>query len=66
MAGVHPGLEKFKRFAVRLDDFFRGKALDALETPIAEEWGSFGDKLIFVVAAILAFFDLIDSAVACP
>jgi hypothetical protein len=65
MSGVHPGFEKFERFAIRLDDFLCGKALDALEAPIAEEWRSFGHKLVFVVAAVLAFFDLIDSAVRC-
>ena len=63
MPGVHPGLEEFQRFAIGLDHLFRGEALDALEAPIAEEWRSFGHKLIFFLTAILAFFDLIDPAI---
>ena len=65
MPGVHPGLEEFQRFAICLDNFFRGEALDALEAPIAEERGSLGHKLVFFVAAVLAFLNLIDSAVRC-
>jgi hypothetical protein len=63
MSGVHSGLEKFQCLAICLDDFFRGKALEALEAPIAEEWRSLGHKLVFLVAAVLAPFDLIDSTV---
>jgi len=46
-----------------LDDFFRGEALDALKAPITEEGRSLGHELIFLMAAVLAPFDLIDSTV---
>src|SRR2546425_8934699 len=65
MSGIHSGLKKFKCFAIRLDDFLRGKTLDALEAPIAEEWRSLGYQLVFLVAAVSTPFDLIDSAVRC-
>jgi hypothetical protein len=37
--------------------------LDALEPPIAEKRGCLGHKLVFLVAAVLAFLNLIDSAI---
>src|ERR1019366_60323 len=63
MPGVHPGLEEFQRFTIGLDHLFRREALDTLEAPIAEKRRGFGDKLIFLVAAVLASLDLIDPAI---
>ena len=65
MPGVHPGFEEFQRFAVCLHNFFRGEALDALEAPITEERGTLSHKLIFLVAAVPAFLNLVDPAIRC-
>jgi hypothetical protein len=46
-----------------LDNFLSGEALDALEAPVTEKGRSLSHELIFLMAAVLAPFDLIDSTV---